>query len=456
MNLIIMLLLISVLIIVHELGHFLSARFFKIKVDKFGIGLPIGPTLYEKQIGDTKFLIHAFLLGGYVSFPDDDENCTLPKWSPLRFENKPIYQRAIVIASGVIANVLAAYILVFLTASMWGKLPLNSYDMYIEKILPEINQELKTTDLKPGDKLLKINGTKIEYPTDLNIFASLSKKHDNETNSQLVNYHYNELKKLNPSINDEGVIKNGTKVILPEIKPEEQIKLNKDIKLGVGKYKSKDDVTLTPGLIELRNKIENKKIYKIDGNYTMTDLAIALSDNYHPIYLTVLRDNKEINIKPIIPTEDGIIGIEKKIVENYAQTKTLKDKFIYTNKYLYENTYMMLYGLGKMFTGNVPIKDLHGIVAITKIGSDIIEYQGLFKGILLTAVISLNLAIINILPIPALDGGHLLFLTIEKIKGQKVKEKTLNMVSNICFLLLIVLMLVVIFNDILGLLTNKF
>ena len=78
MNLIIMLLLISVLIIVHELGHFLSAKLFKIKVDKFGIGLPIGPTLYEKQIGDTKFLIHAFLLGGYVSFPDDDENCELP------------------------------------------------------------------------------------------------------------------------------------------------------------------------------------------------------------------------------------------------------------------------------------------------------------------------------------------------------------------------------------------
>ena len=116
----------------------------------------------------------------------------------------------------------------------------------------------------------------------------------------------------------------------------------------------------------------------------------------------------------------------------------------------------MLYGLGKMFAGKVPLKDLHGIVAITKIGSDIIEYQGLFKGLLLTAVISLNLAIVNILPIPALDGGHLLFLAIEKIKGQKVNEKTLNMISNACFLLLIVLMLVVVFNDILGLVTNKF
>ena len=456
MNLIIMLILISILIIVHELGHFFAARLFKIKVDKFVIGLPIGPTLYEKKIGETKFLIHAFLLGGYVSFPDDDENCELPKWSPLRFENKPIYQRAIVIASGVIANVLAAYFLVFLTATMWGKLPLNSYDIYVSKVLPNVNQELKTTNLKPKDKIIKINGAKLEYPSDINLYATLSKKYDNETNTKLIRYHYNEIKKLNPNLNDEGVIKKGTKVILPKIKPEDEIHLTKDIKLGVGKYQSNDDVKLTPGLIELRDKIVNKKTYIIDGNYTMTDLAIALSDNYHPINLTIIRDGKEINIKPISPTEDGVIGIEKEIVENFINTKTIKDKIIYTNKYLYENTYMMIYGLGKMFMGKVPLKDLHGIVAITKIGSDIIEYQGLFKGLLLTAVISLNLAIVNILPIPALDGGHLLFLAIEKIKGQKVNEKTLNMISNACFLLLIVLMLVVIFNDILGLITNKF
>ncbi|UKI40888.1 MAG: site-2 protease family protein [Candidatus Melainabacteria bacterium] len=144
-------------------------------MDKFGIGLPIGPTLYEKQIGDTKFLIHAFLLGGYVSFPDDDENCKLPKWSPLRFENKPIYQRAIVIASGVIANVLAAYLLVFLTATMWGKLPLNNYDIYVSKILPNVNQQLQTTNLKPKDKIIKINGANLEYPSDINLYATLSK-----------------------------------------------------------------------------------------------------------------------------------------------------------------------------------------------------------------------------------------------------------------------------------------
>ena len=72
-----MILLLSVLILVHEAGHFFAARMFGIRVTKFGFGLPIGPTLWEKQCGDTKILVHAFLLGGYVSFPDEDKDCDL-------------------------------------------------------------------------------------------------------------------------------------------------------------------------------------------------------------------------------------------------------------------------------------------------------------------------------------------------------------------------------------------
>ena len=72
MGIIKMLFLLSVLILVHEAGHFLAAKFFKMKVSKFGFGLPIGPTLWEKQVGDVQVLVHAFLLGGYVAFPDGD------------------------------------------------------------------------------------------------------------------------------------------------------------------------------------------------------------------------------------------------------------------------------------------------------------------------------------------------------------------------------------------------
>ena len=119
-----------------------------------------------------------------------------------------------------------------------------------------------------------------------------------------------------------------------------------------------------------------------------------------------------------------------------------------SSKYLWDNTYMMVYSLGQLFTGNIPMKDMHGVVAITKIGGDMIEKTGKSAGILLAALISMNLAILNFLPIPALDGGHLMFLTIEKIMGRPLEEKVIEKISSVFFSLLIVLMIFIVFNDI--------
>src|SRR5574344_1634418 len=99
-------------------------------------------------------------------------------------------------------------------------------------------------------------------------------------------------------------------------------------------------------------------------------------------------------------------------------------------------------------TTDHPAKNLHGVVLVTKLGGDIISNQGLFYGLLLTAVISLNLVIFNLLPIPALDGGQIMFLVIEKLRGKPVKEETIEKISTVFFLLLIGLMILVTFNDI--------
>jgi regulator of sigma E protease len=94
------------------------------------------------------------------------------------------------------------------------------------------------------------------------------------------------------------------------------------------------------------------------------------------------------------------------------------------------------------------MKDMHGVVAITKIGGDLIEKSGKSAGILLAALISMNLAILNILPIPALDGGHLMFLLIEKITRKPLDDKVIENISSVFFYLLIILMIFVIFNDV--------
>ena len=117
---------------------------------------------------------------------------------------------------------------------------------------------------------------------------------------------------------------------------------------------------------------------------------------------------------------------------------------------------MLVYGLWQLFTGKIPMKDLHGIVVITKIGGDVINNSGFFSGLLLTAMISLDLALVNFLPIPALDGGHFMFLVIEKLKGKPLDEETINKISSVFFLLLILFMVFVVFNDVYALIRHKF
>ena len=116
---------------------------------------------------------------------------------------------------------------------------------------------------------------------------------------------------------------------------------------------------------------------------------------------------------------------------------------------------MMLVGLKQAFTGEIPLGELHGIVAITKVGGDIIQNNGIFYGLLLTAIISMDLAIVNFLPIPALDGGHVLFLLIEKIRGKRVSDKVVEIIANVSFFILIALMIFVIFKDIYALIAQK-
>lgn len=122
---------------------------------------------------------------------------------------------------------------------------------------------------------------------------------------------------------------------------------------------------------------------------------------------------------------------------------------------MWNQTYILVYGLWQLFSGKIPMKDLHGIVVITKVGGDVISNSGFFSGLLLTAMISLDLALVNFLPIPALDGGHFMFLLIEQLRGKPVDEETINKVSSFFFILLIIFMVLVVFNDIYALLMHK-
>ena len=454
MSILIMILLLSVLILVHEAGHFFAAKAFKMKVEKFGFGLPIGPTLWEGKVGDVKVLVHAFLLGGYVSFPDDDKDVDLPKDSPDRFLNRPIYQRLVVVSAGVTANIICAFIFVLLTATLWGHMPSGKYDIYVNKLLPEMNQMILESGLKEGDKILKINGSSIESTYALSMFSQLSKKHDGKVDEELVKENYKKLKKINPAYTENEVIPKDVTIQLPQVESEKEVYLTQNMLRGYEIFKN-EEVSLNDKQKQLRDLVSDKKYIISDGTLTLNDVAYALSDNAKPVKITVLRDGKEVSLRPVYPNNDGILGFRPEVKEILITTKDFKSIISVSAQYLYDQTYMLLYGLGQIVTGKIPLKDLHGIIAITKVGGDVIDNSGFFSGLLLIAVISLDLAIVNFLPIPALDGGHVLFLLIEKIRGRRLDDKVVDKIGTACFMFLILLMIFVLFNDIFALITKQ-
>lgn len=454
MSIVIMILLLSFLVLVHEAGHFLAARAFKIKVSKFGFGLPIGPTLWSKKVGDVEVLVHAFLLGGYVSFPDDEKDSDLPVNSEDRFMNKPVWQRMVVISAGVIANIITAFVLVFVTAVVWGKLPSGNYQVYINKIAAEKGESVWSSGMQNGDRVIKINDSDINSSYALTLYAQNSKQFDGKVDSEFVELNLDKLKKLNPSLKEDEIIKEHTVIALPNVDSEPALKIDDEALKGYTLYKD-SQINLSESQVKLRDSLKEKTTYIGDGKATLSDVAYAISDNIRPLNITVLRKDKEVELKTIYPNKKGMIGIAIEARQVLLPTKNLGAAITGSCRYLWEQTYILVYGLWQLFSGKIPIKDLHGIVVITKIGGDVIQNSGFFSGLLLTAMISLDLALVNFLPIPALDGGHFMFLLIEQLRGKPVDEETVNKISSIFFLLLIIFMVLIVFNDIYALVKHK-
>ena len=474
MNTIIMLFLISLLILVHEIGHFAAARMFGVRVSKFGFGLPIGPTFFKTKWGNTEILVHAFLLGGYVSFPDDDEvkekesetekeenkevkdEDILPPDSPERFKNKKPWQKAVIVSAGVFMNVIFAIFLTMLAAAWYHKLPTGTSDVFIKEIISKDNtSNIAKSDAKAGDKIKSINGIKATNAYKFIFVVQKSKYFDGIVDNETITSKLNELKRLNPDVDFENVIKKDTKIILPKLTPEKPLNISENVASGYEKYET-NEINLTKEEVKLRDDLEGKTEFIINQDLEPETLAKALSDSFKPLTIVLERDGKEIILNDIYTDKTGVLGIKLETKEIFTETNTPKEIVVNSLKYLWTNTKLMAYGLWQLVTGKIPMSEMHGIVVITKVGSDIIETYGMLNGLLLTAIISIDLAIINLLPIPALDGGHLMFLGLEKILGREIDEKITETIGRIFFLLLIVLMVFVIFNDIFALVTHKF
>ena len=384
LNIVVVLAMISVMIIVHEFGHWIVARRLGFQTPVFGFGLPFGPAIKLGHWKETEFRFHWFVLGGYVAIPElgDESSEEILKEMPhlKALKSFPVWKRACVASAGVAFNILFTYLICFMMVATIGP-PSTKGNVVITNLLdsssPTVNNSFKPNaiakdaGLMPGDVILKANHINIKEP------------------AQLV----------------QIVMSSPEKEVLIKVK---------------------------------RNYIENEK-----------------------------KKSEVLNVK-VIPNKDGMIGVGLGLSSNGEYEKPSRNPFVWTGQaaqVLYEWTLSMLIGLFLMIMNMIGIApngtpkinagDLHGIVAIVSVFAQAItiDFREIYRW---TALISVNLAIINLLPIPALDGGHLLFMAIEKIRGKKLAESIQQRAIQTGFLFLIMLMFFVLFNDIKGLMSGKF
>lgn len=355
MTIILFLVVLSVLIFVHELGHFIFAKWTGMRVDEFAIGFP--PRIWGKKVGETQYSINLIPIGGYVKIHGEDYGDEKDLDEKRRFTARPKWAQAVVLSAGVFFNLVFAWIL--LSGAIFSGMEINTQDFDQEKIISSRSVVLETLENSPASRVGFQSG---------DIIWSLS------NNTEEV---------LNPTI----------------------------------------------------DKIEE------------------FTDQNQSGFTISLKRGEDILLKDIIPEnlggDDRVMGVALGSIGKVDLN--IFESFVYGFKYTLALTGATTIGLSQFFIdiikGSADLSSVSGPVGIANLISSA-SSQGMLELVFFTALISINLAVINFLPFPALDGGRLLFVVIEAIKGSPIKPVVANTVNFIGFALLILLMIVVTFSDI--------
>lgn len=421
-----------ILVFFHELGHFLAAKLFGMRVERFSLGFP--PRIWGFQKGETDYCIGATPLGGYVKISgmidesmDTDHLDEEPK--PWEYRSKPVWQRMIVITAGVIFNMLLAVVIFAGIAFTNGetKVTLDSVDgIYVPEESVADNVGFET-----GDKITGVNGMKVAYFNELFTPSRL-------TSDELSYTVLRDGRELTITLPDSA---------LDQMNQDGFITLSNALPSIVTS-------TLEGGPAEQAGLQSGDRIVSINGrevDYLMqvTEEIQASEDS---VDLEVQRNGELLSYTVPIGS-DGLIGIGSSAEEafeiqrfTYGLLGSLGIGIDRTE----ETLTGIVQGFSKMFTGALSVRDnLGGPVAIADVTRQATSAGGATGFWNITAFLSVTLAIMNILPIPVLDGGHLMFLIYEGITRREPSPKVRMAMQQIGFLLIIALFIFVTFNDIL-------
>jgi RIP metalloprotease RseP len=429
----------AILIVVHELGHFLAARWQNIRVNRFSIGF--GPILWKYQGSETEYAIRGFPLGGFVGFPDDDPDSNIPPNDPNLLRNRPIFDRAIVISAGVIANLIFAYLLLVFQIGLLGVQELAP-GVSISQVSPQITVATKA-GIKPGDLVLAVNGETLGTETTaVKSLQEYIQTRPNQSVQLLIKRDNGVTLTLNvtPEKSSDGKGRIGVQLV-PNSGGKPGVLMN-----PVPEVILASDPGIKPGDVVLA--VNGEKLEKIPGAMTaFMDFFSSHPNEKVSLLIQQGSQKKTIEVTPTTAENQGFITLRlaPNVIRNKAQN--IGDAF---NKGAteFQNIFVNTWkGFGKLITNFQQTADqLSGPVAIVAIGADIAKSDGaaLFQ---FAAIISINLAIINILPLPALDGGQLVFLLIEGLLGKPLPNRIQEGVMQTGLILLLGLGIILIVRD---------
>jgi regulator of sigma E protease len=421
----------GILVFVHELGHFLAAKFFRMRVDTFSLGFP--PRAFGKKIGETDYCVSWIPIGGFVkiagmvdeSFDTEYLNQAPQPWE---FRSKPIWQRMIVISAGVIMNLFLAVAIFWGINYVQGKTVWDTTEIgYVME-----NSPAAKAGVRGGDKVMKINGVAINNWDDvrnhvyLENFGSdlhITVIRDGAEKDILVAQEL--LKDLNES--SFGIAPSRSEIVINMVesgKPADKVGLKpNDVLISLGGERLGYD----------------RKVNEIVKAHAEKPLAIEW------------RRGDSLMSGTVTPSDRGLIGISYGLRYNGPVSKTsytLLQALPEGIRSIVNVISLTVQGIGSIIRGKTDFdKSVAGPIRIAQLASQsaelgVITYLG-FMGFL-----SISLAILNILPIPALDGGHLLILAIEGIIRRELPVRMKLIVQRAGFVLLLGFMAFAILNDI--------
>ena len=422
-----LLLSLSILIVLHELGHFIPAKLFGTRVEKFYLFFDVKYSLFKKKIGETVYGIGWLPLGGYVKISGmidesfDKEQMQKPP-QPWEFRSKPAWQRLIIMLGGVTVNLLLGFFIYMMVLFVWGKetLPQENIPLGLEPtaLIQEIGFE-------KGDKILDVDGKKLDYVLDINKMLLLRP------------IEKIKVEKLDGSISEINIPEN----IGNDIFQSGQI--NSFIPL----YSATIDSIVIDSPALYSGMQSGDKVVSINNEiiYDYTSFTNWLANNSDDIIDVEVERGASKYTLSIDRNDDGTIGVIK--TNGGIETINVKLGLADSIKQGFDYGYWTLYEYVAQFSFIFTKKGAQQLGGFGTIGN-LFPAKWDWKGFWLsTALISIILAFMNVLPIPALDGGHVMFLLYEIVTGKRPSDKFMEVSTMIGFFLLIAVVLYANGND---------